>query len=260
MNATTAMLRKEFVEQWRTSKLLIMAASFIVLGVSGPVTTKFLPDILKSSAGQKGLIITLLHPPTADDFVLSFFNQMTQLPVLILILVAMGTVAGEREHGTHVFVLTKPVSRTQFIVAKYIAYLTVLVGVVIVTAGVAAYYTYLLADTGTLAVGPFVVLTLAMLSSMTLVLALVVLFSSLFKSAVAAGGVSFIVYELLVVLAGLLPPDVGKYWPLNFLSTAPAIISGKSAASELVIPILVGLGLAVITIVVACVVATKREI
>ncbi|HEX2911887.1 MAG TPA: ABC transporter permease subunit [Chloroflexia bacterium] len=259
MSSTSALFRKEFVEQWRTSKIFIMAAAFFVLGMSGPITTKFLPDLIKNSANSSGLQITVTKTFTAADYLLSFFNQMNSLPILVLILVAMGTIAGERERGTHIFVLTKPVSRTQFIVIKFLTYLAVLTGVVLLTAAGALYYTLLLSDSGQVLLGPFALITLSMFSYMSLILAIVIFFSSLFKSAIAAGGASFLVYVVISIVTGLLPDNIRNYLPMSFQLKGLERLSGLQDSSPLIIQTLVGLALAAVVIVVACVVAEKRE-
>ncbi len=254
-----ALIKKELTEQWRTNKILIIVASFLFLGMSGPVTTRFLPEILKNSAGSSGFSLNLLRKLTATDYALSFFKQMVSLPILILILVAMGTVAGERERGTHILVLTKPVSRTQFITSKYLSFLAILAGTILLAALGAAYYTILLAEVGTLAVGPFVLLCLAMFGFMSFILALVVFFSSFFRTSVAAGGASFGVYLVLIIGGGLLPEEAGKYLPSNFANQAGAILEGKLSSGELLKPLLTSFVLSILLTGLACFLAEKRE-
>lgn len=260
MSATIALFKKEFTEQWRTSKILIVTATFFLLGMTGPVTLKLLPELLKNSTNTQGLQITLTRQMAVTDYLLNFFSQMTLLPVLVLILVAMGTVAGERERGTHVFVLTKPVSRSQFIVTKYLTYLIILAGAITLTAVGAVYYTILLAETGTVQVGPFIMTTLAMFSQMAFILAIVVLCSSLFKSAVAAGGASFVAFVIISSGSGFLPAQVSQYLPFNFLSQGREAFAGKISSSDMLIPVLSGLLLSALVIAAGCFVAEKREI
>lgn len=256
--SSRALFKKEFTEQWRTSKVLIMAASFFFLGMSGPVTTRLLPEILKNSA-TAGLQITFLNNLTATDYALSFFKQMLTLPVLILILLAMGTVAGERERGTNIFVLTKPVSRSQFIVIKYLSYLVVLAGVISFTALAAVYYTLLLSTSGSLALGPFGLVTLALFSYMALILAIVVLCSTLLRTSVAAGGAAFLIYLVVTIGGSLLPQEAGKYLPQNFMNQAGPVLLEKIPGSELAAPTGAGLALSAAVIALACFCAEKRE-
>src|ERR1700730_10992137 len=121
MNVSTfwPMLKKELYELFRTYRLLIAVIVLLLLGISAPLITKLTPDLLKSIGG--GIQITL-PPQTATDALNSYLKNMTQLPSLVLILLAMGCIADERGRGTAVTVLTKPVPRSVFVVAKFLAY------------------------------------------------------------------------------------------------------------------------------------------
>lgn len=48
-------------------------------------------------------------------------QSLTQIITFALIIMLGGVVAGERKEGTAVFVLTKPLSRTGFILAKFVS-------------------------------------------------------------------------------------------------------------------------------------------
>jgi ABC-2 type transport system permease protein len=260
MNATRALFRKEFLEQWRTNKVLILAASFFLLGVSGPLSLKFLPEIMKMSGESSGLSISLIRKLTATDYQLNFFSQMSSMPMLILILVAMGAIAGERERGTHVFVLTKPVSKTQFIVTKYLTYLTVLAGALLIALLGGIYYSAIFTDINQIQFGPFFLAGLTVFSYMAFMLAMIILSSSLFRSALAAGGLSFLVYLVCTIGSGLLPSKIGNWLPFGFIGQAQQAFAGKLSAGEQLLPALVGFALSAIVIAIACFTAEQREI
>lgn len=255
--STVALLKKEFKEQWRTSKALILVLSFFLLGMSGPVTTKFLPEILKSSGSNlSGIDIIITGKQTYVDSIYSYFNQMTSLPVLILVLVAMGAVAGERERGTHIFVLTKPVTRVQFILTKYFTYLAVLLGTLVITGLGAAYYTLILFEG--FPVGPYLLLNLCLFSNMAYLLAVIILFSSLFRSSIAAGGASFVFFLVVSLITGLIP-RVSENMPGVFASLARPVMAGTTQATELIVPSIIGFVLAGLLLVIACYTAEVRE-
>ena len=127
MNISTfwPMIKKELSEQYRTYRFFIALVIFLLMGISAPLITKLTPDLLKSLGG--GIQITL-PTQTAADALNSYLKNMTQLPALVLILLAMGCIADERSRGTAVTVLTKPVPRSVFVLTKFLAYeLTLLV-------------------------------------------------------------------------------------------------------------------------------------
>jgi ABC-2 type transport system permease protein len=259
MNRTIALLKKELLEQWRTNKILILVLGFLFSGLQGPVVTKLLPELIKnSSSSMQGIVITVPEQ-TALDAILSYVAQMAVFPSLILILVVMGTLAGERERGTQVFVLTKPVTRSQFILAKYLAFWGIVVGAIILTAAASAYYTLLLFSSS-FNFGTFLVLNLGVISYSSYILALVVLCSSLFKTGVAAGGVSFVSFLAIDNLVKFIPGWT-KIFPQAIFNTGTSrqVMTGATGPGELAIPVLVGLAMAALLLAIACITYEKRE-
>ena len=133
------MLKKEFYEQYRTYRTLIAVIILLLLGLSAPIITKLTPELLKSLGGG---ITVILPPQTATDALNAYLKNMTQLPALILILLAMGCVADERTHGTAVTVLTKPVPRTVFVLAKFVSYAVLFLIATMLAAAGDYFYTY----------------------------------------------------------------------------------------------------------------------
>ncbi len=253
------MMKKEFKEQWRTSRTLIALIAFLLLGLQGPVLAKILPDLIKNSTGNlSGLQITLPQQKAVDAIIM-YFSQMNFLPVVVLILIGMGTLAGERERGTQVFVLTKPVTRTQFILSKYFSFLTLVTGAMILTTLAVGYYTILLFDSS-FNLAAYGLLNLTLLSFMAFLLAVVILCSSLFKNVVAAGGVAFLAYMVISSAVKFLP-DWPKYTPMVVFDTVVprSMLEGNTSPTELILPFLVGLALAAITMAIACYTYEQRE-
>jgi len=61
-----AMLRKELVEQWRSRRLVAVAAVLLFFGFLSPLGAKMLPDLMKS-LGDTGGIVIEFPTPTAQD-------------------------------------------------------------------------------------------------------------------------------------------------------------------------------------------------
>lgn len=113
------LLEKEIIEAWRTHRLVLVAALYIVLGVTAPVIIRYLPEIQGLfGPDNEELGFGDLGLPDAIDLVV---RNMIQFGSVAAVLLAMGAVAGERERGTLALTLSKPVSRTAFLVAKFVA-------------------------------------------------------------------------------------------------------------------------------------------
>jgi ABC-2 type transport system permease protein len=225
MNGIVAFLKKELTEQWRTYRLIIASAIFLFFGLATPLMIKYLPELMKM-AGESGMTIQL-PTPTAIQAMSEYIGTMQQFGVLIAILMAMGAIARERERRTIGMVLTKPVSITAFILAKFGAILFTFT-VAAVLGGLACWgYTYILFN-DVPALG-FLWQSLLLLLYMALSISVTVLFSSIFKSQLAAGAVGLVTVIVLSLLSGL--PWIGNYMPGELINWGNALIVGQAAST-----------------------------
>jgi ABC-2 type transport system permease protein len=251
-----ALLKKELREQYRTYRLLIAVAVFLILGISGPILASLTPALI-SNLGQ-GIKITL-PPQTATDALDSYLKNMLQLAPLVFILLAMGCIADERSRGTAVTVLTKPVPRSIFVLAKFCAYeLTLALSIILAAAG-AYYYTSLLFDT--LPAGGFLIVNLALFLLMSVSLAFTVLASVFFRNAIAAGGLAFVGYIALLLLPNL-NATITQALPsvLFHADRVTQLMAGTATLVDTAKPLLIGAGLAAGFIALACLAFQWQEL
>ena len=119
MNGYRELLEKEVVELWRTYRLGLFCALFAGLGIASVVLTRYLPEIgrlLGAPDAELGLDETGV--PDVVDFLVS---NVIQFGGLAAILLAMGSVAAERERGTAALVLARPVARGAYLLSKLAA-------------------------------------------------------------------------------------------------------------------------------------------
>lgn len=136
-------LRKEWLEQRRTHKLLIVCVVFVLFGLTSPLLAKFTPEIIKMIPG--GDQISLIIPaPTVADAVTQYLKNLTQFGLLLALLMGMGMVSQEKERGTAALMLAKPVSRKSFILAKAAAMGISFLAGILLAAAAGYYYTLLL--------------------------------------------------------------------------------------------------------------------
>jgi ABC-2 type transport system permease protein len=114
-----AVLEKEIVEAWRSYRIAVVCGLFVVLGIALPIVVQSVPAITglfgqvdpEIGVDQTGV------PDVLDVLV----RLLWQLGAVAAILLAMGSIATERAAGTAAFVLAKPVSRSAFVWAKFVA-------------------------------------------------------------------------------------------------------------------------------------------
>ena len=202
-------LRKEILEHWRTHKLLIVSAVLVLFGLTSPLLARFTPEILSAVPGVPEGLAGIIPEATVNDAVIQYIKNMSQFGILLAILMTMGTVAGEKNRGTAAMILTRPVSRGTFLMAKFAALrFTFFVGLTLAALG-CWYYTWLLFEPlpwlAFLAMNALMFLNFMVYVSMTL------LCSTLFRSQTAAAGLAFGGMIVLAILGVF--PQIAKYLP-----------------------------------------------
>jgi ABC-2 type transport system permease protein len=119
MRQWITLFQKEILEMWRNFKWIWVPITFILLGVSEPLTSYYLPQIIKSFGGLPEGSIIDIPPPTAGVVLASGLSQYSTLGVLIIVLGTMGVIAGERKSEVAAMILVKPVSYLSYVTSKW---------------------------------------------------------------------------------------------------------------------------------------------
>jgi ABC-2 type transport system permease protein len=220
MTGLLPLLKKELTEQIRTYRLLIVGGVLLFFGLTTPLTLKYLPEIIKLS-GDYSMQINI-PPPTAAQSLAEYGSSIGQLGVLVMVLIAMGAIANELKHGTALLTLSKPVAPAAFVGAKFIAMSCTLLVSILAASLVCFGYTSWLIGTGDGMA--FLGLNLLIFLFLAFCIALTLLFSSLFKSSLAAGGISIAIIIFQGVLTTI--PVIGDYLPGTLLGWGTNLLSG----------------------------------
>jgi ABC-2 type transport system permease protein len=215
------LLKKEVKELFRSGKLIVFAAVFLFFGLLSPVAAKYLPAII-GSIGESQKIQIVIPEPTWLDAVAQYLKNLTQLCTFIIIIIFMGMVSREKESGTAVFLLVKPVSRGSFLFAKFSSTIIALVISLAISFVAASIYTYLFFE-GFSIVG-FIKLNLVMLLYLAGILFMTIMFSTIFSSQIVAGVFTFLGWMLMALVSQLGEP--GKFSPSTLISQANSVVTG----------------------------------
>jgi ABC-2 type transport system permease protein len=196
-------LRKELTYQWRTRRVLIVGAVFLIMGMGSPLLARFTPQILSSVEGAEAFA-HLIPEPSVRDAMQQYVGNLTQFGFVLVILLGMGAVAAEKEHGTAAMVLSKPLPRWAFLVAKYLTQAAVYAAAMLL-AGLGAYY-YTVVLFGDFPFGAFMLSTGLLLYWLLILAAVTLLGSALGKSTGAGAGIA-----LLGAIALLLAGNIRTY-------------------------------------------------
>jgi ABC-2 type transport system permease protein len=253
MTGFRPLLRKELLEQWRTTRLPLVATVFLLVGLSSPLLARFTPEILKAVGGSQFAIV--LPTPTAADAYDQLAKNVGQFGALIAVLLAMGSVATEKERGTAAFILVKPVSRGAFLVAKLVAIAaTLAISTAIAGAG-AWFYTLVLFEPLPLAgfIGAMALQWLALVAYA----AITFLGSTLTRSALAAAGLGVAAFIVLGILS--IVPTIGTYLPTGLGAPARALALGQ-ANVDVLGPASASIGLVLLLVAAAWVAFRRQEL
>jgi ABC-2 type transport system permease protein len=228
---------KELIQLWRTKRMLVTGAVFLVFGMGSPLIAKVIPDIFKSVAGMEQFA-ALIPVPSAADAMDQYLKNLTQFGFLLAVLLAMGTVVGEKEHGVAPMILSKPMPRWAFIAGKFTAQCVMYLACFVLSGAGAYYYTWILF--GPLVPGAFLLVNILLLIWILTFVGLAILGSTLGKTTVSAGGIG-VVLSVALMLAGSIP-QYGVLFPQGLLSWAgqAAHTAAGQAASSAVSSALAG--------------------
>lgn len=246
-------LRKELLEQWRTRRLVVVAVVFLFFGFLSPLSAKLLPELLKSMGDTGGVVIEM-PPPTVQDGLLQYVKNMSQFGVLLAVLLAMGALAREKEQGTAAMILSKPVSRTAFLLSKFVA-LSLVFALCLALAGLACYYYTIVLFQGT-GGARFVEMNLLLGLLVEFYLAVTLLGSTVTRSQVLAGGLGLGTVFGVAILGAL--PRIGSYMPTALLEWARTLMTGSGDSAWGAVA--VSLGGIVLCLGVALVIFERQEL
>jgi len=220
-----AALRKEWLEQWRTYRLLMVGVVLVVFGLLSPLFAKYTPEIIKLIPNGEA-IAQLIPTPTMMDAVTQYIKNIGQFGIILALLLSMGAVAQEKDKGTAAMMLVKPLSRVTFLAAKFTA-LALMFAVTLAMAGAACYYyTWLLF--GALDLPRWLALNGLMLVWMLVYVALTLLCSVVTKSQAAAGGLALGLLFILGLIGSI--PGVGEYLPGQLIAWGGGLMAGEAKA------------------------------
>jgi ABC-2 type transport system permease protein len=118
MSTWMLLFRKEMLENTRNYKWVWIPLVFLLIGISNPISSYYMSQILEAG-GVAAEAAKLIPTPTAEEIMVKSLSQYGTLGLLVLALSFMGIVAAERQSGSAIMVLVKPVSHLNYILAKW---------------------------------------------------------------------------------------------------------------------------------------------
>jgi ABC-2 type transport system permease protein len=256
MHSFLIFLQKEITEQLRTKRFFILLCVFVFFAILSPVLARYIQEFINMVAGAEMPIGLEIPPPVwIDSWVQLYGSNLAQIGALAIIFLFMGSISDEKKSGSAALTLTKNLSHTSFVLAKYSVLALMIIVAMVIGITVNYIYTYVLFDyagePGDVVLGAF-----AYLIVLLALLSVIILASAISRSNVTSGMLAFGGYLLLVFSNNI--PVINKATPGELMVQAVNLTAGEDFS---ILPSV----LVTITIVVICLVAAihtlkKQEI
>jgi ABC-2 type transport system permease protein len=248
------LLNKEFREQWRTWKGIVFLAVFLITGIISPLFAKYTPELLKSIPNLPAGLAGIIPTPTMADSVAQYLKNTAQFGILLVILLTMYVLAQEKERGTAAMMLTKPVSRSAVIMAKWLAGMTVLMAGLVVDGLACLAYTAILFEP--LPFGAFWIMNLLLFLYLGVYLTVALMASALARTQTIAAAGAFGGLIVLIILDSI--PRLSDYMPGKLVNWGSSfVLKGDVSAWP---ALAVTAGMIAVALLVACLRFEREEI
>lgn len=254
MTNFSVFLKKELKEFVKTWTVLILFLLLLSNAIFAPVLAYYTPKLLEMSGLDMGEMIGEMYNQTIESAYQQYYSMQMQMGFLAIVFITCLSVVKEKKDGSAVLTLTKNLSRTSFILGKFVSY--------------AIWYTicYLVSSTTFVLLGKLIFksgLNKNAFFSLLIFYLLGLLFvaTSIFASAISKNIlisclVGFGFYAAIFILASI--PYISDYTPGVLANRGYSILYGDY--SEILIPILVTLALIVLANILAVLSFQKQEL
>ncbi len=255
MRALISFMKKEWIHQLRSGKLLSVGIVFVIIGILSPAMAKLTPALLEMlSSSQEGSVSITIGEVTALDSWVQFFKNIP-IGLIAFILVESSIFTKEYQSGTLVLALTKGLDRYKVVLSKTVIMILMWTLGYFACFGLTYAYTAYYWDNSIVQNLTYSIV-LSWLFGL-LVIALAVLFSTLTKTntgvLVCTGGVVFASY-----FVGMLP-KLDKLMP-TLLMDGNSLIYGLKECSDYTTAIVVAVAVIVISLALSIPIFNKKHI
>ncbi|MDX9940528.1 MAG: ABC transporter permease subunit [Sphaerochaetaceae bacterium] len=143
-NHISILLSKEVTESFRTHRFLIWTIICGFFGILSPLSAYYMPDILALIGSTQNVVLTM-SAVTYRDAVDQYVKNFTQLGSILMIFLAMGSVAGEKADGSLQFLVVRPITCRSVLCSKILAMVFMVssgIGVAVILSSLYARYLF----------------------------------------------------------------------------------------------------------------------
>lgn len=252
MSELLVLIKKELLEQWRTKKVLILIIVFLFVAIASPIFAKLTPELLKGLSVQ-GMKIEL-PTPTYHDAIDQLIKNISQIALLVIVFIVAGSVTDEKNKKTLEIILTKPISRTKFILSKFFSNYICL-GLIFISSMI-SFYLYTMSIFTDFNIINFIIVTLIVLMYVLMIVSITILASTIFRNSIAAGAIGFISFILFGTIFSMI--DQIKAFSPNLIFSNYKDIIANGYIQDLTKPLIV-ISIMIIASIITSIVLFKHQ-
>lgn len=202
MKLLLTLIKKELLEQLRTNKVIILIFTFLFVAIGSPILAKIIPKLFENIS-MPGLTINI-PTPTYRDAIDQFVKNISQLPTFIIVFAVAGAISDEKAKKTLEILLTKPIKRSLFILAKFKSYFFT-IGLLYIACAL-IFYTYTVSIFSSFAFGNFALLSFLILLYFLFIVSITMFGSVISKSTISSALIGFVG----LIIFGTIVGSIGK--------------------------------------------------
>lgn len=252
MSGYIAFVKKEFTENMKNYRFLILFAVFLIFGIMSAFLAKFTPEILSAFAAD----MEMTSEPVALDAWKQFYKNISGVGFSAFIILYGSCLSGEYSKGTLVLMVTKGLSRKAVILAKYTVAAVLMTICYWISYTVTYGYTaFLWHDTGLfhVALAAFALWLVGFLYLSILMVGCVI-FKQTFTSILFTGGI-----VAVISLLGIVEP-IAKFNPFILTSKNVDLLSGEIVPSDFIMPALLSVAISILGLLIAIKLFNKKQL
>ncbi|MGG1242199.1 ABC transporter permease subunit [Bacillus cabrialesii] len=144
MKVMLTLLKKEWLEGWKSGKLIWLPLAMMIVGLTQPLTIYYMPEIIEHGGNLPDGMKISFTVPSGSEVMVSTLSQFNTLGMALIIFSVMGCVANERNQGVTSLIMSRPVTAAHYIVSKWLTQSVIGIGAFAAGYGLAYYYVRLL--------------------------------------------------------------------------------------------------------------------
>ena len=254
MKTTLAFMKKEWMEYYRTGKLVIVGIIFALFGLMNPAIAKITPYLMKQIAADDSSGVSIEITTIDASMSWTQFYKNIPMALIVCLLIFGGILTNELQKGTLIPVLTKGLSRWKVVLTKGVNLIAIWTVGYWMCYGITYFYNDFYWDNGKFYNLGFAAFCYWLFG--TMILALLILFSSMSSS---MGGVILGVGACYFVMSIIsISSRAAKYMPLH-LTAGTRLLSGGEP-SDYAGAIVAAVAVIFVSMAAGCFIFNKREV